>query len=103
MIFTFLKMALNFIEKKISGDGGIRTHELENFLNLHEIYGEAANFLLEPTSCLSIFSTNHNFMAFLCFQKQQIFSTLNRKKIRAALNNFDFFPSKAHLEFTYPT
>ena len=55
MIFTFLKMALNFIEKKISGDGGIRTHELENFLNLHEIYGEAANFLLEPTSCLSIF------------------------------------------------
>ena len=56
MIFTFLKMALNFIEKKISGDGRIRTHELENFLNLHEIYGEAANFLLEPTSCLSIFS-----------------------------------------------
>ena len=58
MIFTFLKMALNFIEKKINGDGGIRTHELQNFLNLHEIYGEAANFLLEPTSCLSIFKPN---------------------------------------------
>ena len=58
MIFTFLKMALNFIEKKISGDSGIRTHELENFLNLHEIYGEAANFLLEPTSCLSIFKVS---------------------------------------------
>ena len=27
MIFTFLKMALKFIEKKISGGGGIRTHE----------------------------------------------------------------------------
>ena len=37
MIFTFLEMALNFIEKKISGNGGIWTHELENFLNLHEI------------------------------------------------------------------
>ena len=26
MIFTFLKMALKFIEKKISGGSGIRTH-----------------------------------------------------------------------------
>ena len=61
MIFTFLKMALKYIEKKISDCGGIRTHELQSqilwkyFLNLHEIYGEAANFLLEPTSCLIIF------------------------------------------------